>query len=168
MWPDFTNPKTVDYWRVMLEKLHSQVQFDGAWIDMNEPSNFYSGTRKGCPKNSLNYPPYVPNVLGGQLFSKTLCPSAKQYRGNHYDLHNMYGISEAIITSFALVEIRNERRPVTISRATFPGHGHYAAHWTGDVFSTWKDLKLSVARKFCEHHSFYFTSPQENVKRKTN
>ncbi|XP_034250014.1 lysosomal alpha-glucosidase-like [Thrips palmi] len=146
VWPDFTNPKTVDYWRVMLEKLHSQVPFDGAWIDMNEPSNFYSGTRKGCPKNSLNYPPYVPNVLGGQLFSKTICPSAKHYRGNHYDLHNMYGISEAIITSFALVEIRNEKRPVTISRATFPGHGHYAAHWTGDVFSTWNDLKLSVAQ----------------------
>ncbi|XP_026291972.1 lysosomal alpha-glucosidase [Frankliniella occidentalis] len=146
VWPDFTNPKTLDYWTLMLQKLHRQVPFDGAWIDMNEPSNFYSGTIKGCPKNSLNYPPYVPNVIGGQLFSKTLCPSAKHYSGSHYDLHNMYGISEAVFTSFALMKIRNEKRPVTISRSTFPGHGHFASHWTGDVFSTWSDMKLSVAQ----------------------
>lgn len=146
VWPDFTHPKAVDYWKEMLQKLHRQVPFDGAWIDMNEPSNFYSGTKKGCPKNSLNYPPYVPNVLGGQLFSKTLCPSAKHFKGAHYDVHNLYGISEAVVTSFALQEIRNLKRPVTISRATFPGHGYFAAHWTGDVFSTWSDMKLSIAQ----------------------
>lgn len=146
VWPDFTHPKAVEYWILMLKKLHSQVPFDGAWIDMNEPSNFYDGTKKGCSKNSLNFPPYLPNVLGGSLFSKTLCPSAKHYKGTHYDIHNMYGISEAAVTSFAMTEIRTGKRPLTISRSTFPGHGHYSAHWTGDVFSTWNDMKLSIAQ----------------------
>lgn len=45
----------------------------------------------------------------------------------------------------ALSEIRG-KRPVVISRSTFSGHGHYAGHWSGDVFSTWDGLKQSIPR----------------------
>ncbi|XP_076238484.1 lysosomal alpha-glucosidase [Calliopsis andreniformis] len=143
VWPDFSNPKTKDYWYQMMSKMHDSFAYDGAWIDMNEPSNFYNGHKNGCSHNDLDYPPYVPNVDGRLLSTKTLCMNAKQYLGFHYDLHNTYGTSEAIATNYALSKIRN-KRPFIISRSTWVGHGHYAGHWTGDVFSTWHDLKMSI------------------------
>lgn len=36
----------------------------------------------------------------------------------------------------SLVKIRN-KRPFIVSRASWEGHGVYAAHWTGDVYSSW-------------------------------
>lgn len=67
--------------------------------DMNEPSNFYNGRINGCPiNNSLNYPPYLPNVVGNSLASKTVCMDAKHHLGPHYDVHNYYGTAEAAVT----------------------------------------------------------------------
>lgn len=83
----------------MLKSLHTKIEFDGAWIDMNEPSNFLSGSFDGCPPSSLDSPPYVPPVAGGALNYKTMCMSAKHYAGAHYDVHNLFGISEAIMTN---------------------------------------------------------------------
>ncbi|XP_060535181.1 lysosomal alpha-glucosidase-like isoform X2 [Cylas formicarius] len=143
VWPDFTHPNTVDYWTLLIKDFHKQVPFDGAWIDMNEPSNFLNGAVTGCPKSTLESPPYVPAVDGGALNYKTMCMSAKHYAGLHYDVHNLFGYTEAIITHFAMAEVRG-KRPLIISRSTFSGHGHYAGHWSGDVYSTWVAMRQSV------------------------
>lgn len=45
-----------------------------------------------------------------------------------------------------MAEIRG-KRPMVISRSTFAGHGHYAGHWSGDVYSEWHDMRYSVPRK---------------------
>ena len=144
VWPDFTHESTEKYWYTMFKDYHDQVAFDGAWIDMNEPSNFYDGQEHGCEDSQWNNPPYVPRSIdGGKLFHKTLCPSAKQALGRHYDLHNLYGYSEAITTNKVLTDIR-QKRPFIISRSTFPGFGHHAGHWTGDVLSDWSSLHDSI------------------------
>lgn len=31
-WPDFTNPKSILYYTQMMNNLHNQMEFDGAWI----------------------------------------------------------------------------------------------------------------------------------------
>jgi len=81
---------------------------------MNEPSNFVDGSYGGCTSTSLDNPPFTPrmcfnlfsclirlrilillDVLGGNLTSKTLCPSAQQYLSQHYNLHSMYGYFES-------------------------------------------------------------------------
>ncbi|KAK9732122.1 Glycosyl hydrolases family 31 [Popillia japonica] len=93
--------------------------------------------------SSLETPPYVPKVVGGQLNYKTFCMTAQHYAGVHYNVHNLYGITEAIVTSFAMAEIRG-KRPMVISRSTFPGHGRYAGHWSGDVYSEWHDMRYSI------------------------
>lgn len=83
----------------MLRDMHDSFAFDGAWIDMNEPANFLSGSFTGCPKSNLETPPYLPKVVGGALNYKTFCMTAQHYMGVHYDVHNLYGITEAIVTS---------------------------------------------------------------------
>lgn len=68
---------------------------------MNEPSNFVNGDFQGCIfKNSNRWenPQYTPAVDGGLLNYKTICMSAKQHAGLHYNVHNLYGFSEAITT----------------------------------------------------------------------
>ncbi|XP_077022277.1 lysosomal alpha-glucosidase [Tamandua tetradactyla] len=141
--PDFTNPETLAWWEDMVVEFHTQVPFDGMWIDMNEPSNFVRGSQDGCPDNELENPPYVPGVVGGTLQAATLCASSHQHLSTHYNLHNLYGLTEAIASHRALVKARGTR-PFVISRSTFAGHGRYAGHWTGDVWSSWEQLSFSV------------------------
>jgi lysosomal alpha-glucosidase len=58
----------------------------------------------------------------------------------------MFGFTELLSTNAALTSIR-KRRPFVVSRSTFPGHGHFGAHWTGDVLSDWGSMKQSIAGK---------------------
>lgn len=112
---------------------------------MNEPSSFVDGSDRGCPSdNPYDNPPYIPRVLDGQLYDKTLCPSSKQYLSSHYNLHNMYGHFEAIATYDALKSIRDTKRPFVLTRSTFAGTGQYAAHWSGDNDANWQDMFYSI------------------------
>uniref|UniRef100_A0A8B9J0T4 Lysosomal alpha-glucosidase n=1 Tax=Amazona collaria TaxID=241587 RepID=A0A8B9J0T4_9PSIT len=143
VFPDFTNPETREWWHDMVKDFHDQVPFDGMWIDMNEPSNFVEGSQDGCPNNNLEHPPYVPGVFGGRLQAGTICASSQQYLSSHYNLHSLYGLTEAIASHDALLRVRGTR-PFIISRSTFAGHGRYAGHWTGDVGSDWEQLYYSI------------------------
>lgn len=74
------------------------------WQDMNDPSNFLNGTVNGCPNTTLDNPPYLPSVDGQTLYHHTLCMSAKHYNGlAHYDVHNIYGLAEALVTSLWVI-----------------------------------------------------------------
>uniref|UniRef100_A0A671MMY0 Lysosomal alpha-glucosidase n=1 Tax=Sinocyclocheilus anshuiensis TaxID=1608454 RepID=A0A671MMY0_9TELE len=141
--PDFTNPTTQDWWMDCIRVFHSKVPVDGLWIDMNEPSNFVQGSVDGCPDSDLEKPPYTPGVIGGQLNSGTLCVSAQQYLSDHYNLHNLYGLTEAIATHRVLLKVKSTR-PFVLSRSSFPGMGRFSAHWTGDVRSDWEQLRFSI------------------------
>nr|CAD7427819.1 unnamed protein product [Timema monikensis] len=143
VWPDFTHPDSITYWKEMLQSMYDLFEFDGAWIDMNEPANFLDGSTTGCANSTLNSPPYTPAVAGGSLISRTVCMDADQYAGKHYNLHNMYGFTEAIVTSTVLAEIR-EKRPFVISRSSFVGMGVYSGHWSGDITSSWSDMAWTV------------------------
>ncbi|CAL2041467.1 unnamed protein product [Caenorhabditis brenneri] len=136
--PDFLDTKnnTNNWWA---------LPFDGMWIDMNEPSNFDTGTyssmeeqlatsKLSCPISgadaSLEIPPYPTQAVyqrsGEYLFSKTLCMLGKTARRsrNFYDTKNLYGWM--------------------ISRSTFPSSGRYGGHWLGDNTARWEDLQTSV------------------------
>lgn len=143
VFPDFSHPNAQSYWTKLFKDFHAQVPFDGAWIDMNEISNFYNGQINGCPENSsLENPPYIPGGLE-PLRTKTLCMTAKHYTGSHYDEHNLHSFREAAATASALHETTG-KRPFLISRATTTGHGVFGGHWSGDIDSSWEDMRYSV------------------------
>ncbi|XP_075544667.1 lysosomal alpha-glucosidase-like [Dermacentor variabilis] len=142
VFPDFSHPNATAYWMKQFARFHNEVPFDGAWIDMNEPSNFYDGHKDGCPPNQKeDQPPYVPG--GEKLCTKTLCMSDRHYISSHYNVHNIYSQLEARATYKALVQIR-QKRPFIISRATSPGQSVWSGHWSGDISSSWEDMKLSI------------------------
>ncbi|KAL7171216.1 hypothetical protein ACSBR2_035960 [Camellia fascicularis] len=167
--PDFLNPKTVDWWVDEIKRFHELVPVDGLWIDMNEASNFCSGLctipeGKVCPsgtgpgwiccldcknitKTRWDDPPYKINASGLQvpIGFKTIATSAVHYNGvMEYDAHSLYGFSQSVATHKGLLELQG-KRPFILSRSTFVGSGHYAAHWTGDNKGTWDDLKYSIS-----------------------
>ncbi|XP_061829447.1 lysosomal alpha-glucosidase isoform X2 [Nerophis lumbriciformis] len=141
--PDFTNPETRHWWEDCIRAFYAQVPMDGLWIDMNEPSSFVSGSLEGCPDTDVENPPYTPRVIGGRLNSGTLCMSAEQKLSTHYNLHNMYGLTEAFATHSALVKVRG-KRPFVLSRSSFPSIGRFSGVWTGDVRSDWEQLRYSI------------------------
>lgn len=146
VFPDFWNPNATRWWTALAQSFHDEIPFDGLWTDMNEPSNFGTGSLTGCPGgSSLDAPPFVPAVCGGSLQVKTICPSALHHAGTHYDLHSLYGLSMATATEAALRSVRKGKRSIVLSRSTFPSSGKYGLHWLGDNGSQWPDLAYSVA-----------------------
>ncbi|XP_065063012.1 lysosomal alpha-glucosidase-like [Rhopilema esculentum] len=143
VYPDFFHPNAQQYWTEMIDGFQKTIKFDGLWIDMNEPSNFVYGSTQGCPDSSYNTPPYMPSVASGQLPAQTICMTAKQYNGIHYDLHSLYGYSEGVATQNALMSVR-KKRSLVIGRSTFPGSGSHQGHWTGDNHANWDDLYKSI------------------------
>ncbi|XP_069159660.1 sucrase-isomaltase, intestinal-like [Procambarus clarkii] len=167
VFPDFLKPETQAWWINELKIFHELLDFDTLWIDMNEPANFGTNLDKPenwppdqpdwslkCPDNKWDSPPY-PTVmtrtgenLSKRLSEHTLCMSAAQTDGNttymHYNVHSLYGWSETVATYRGLEEVFPDRRPVILSRSTFPGSGQYAFHWLGDNSADWTQMRMSV------------------------
>ncbi|XP_071846318.1 sucrase-isomaltase, intestinal-like isoform X2 [Apostichopus japonicus] len=144
--PDYFLASTQSWWTKQCSDFHNVIDYDGLWIDMNEPANFVDGTLDGCPYNTYNNPPYKPRVLGSVLAEKTTCPDSTQDNGSqlHYDVHSLYGLSQAIQTVPAMRTAIGGKRGIVISRSTFPGIGQYAGHWLGDNWSKWSNLAYSI------------------------
>lgn len=52
-------------------------------------------SRPGGGSTDGDSPP-LPGVVGGTLRAATLCASSRQFLSTHYDLHNLYGLTEAL------------------------------------------------------------------------
>jgi lysosomal alpha-glucosidase len=149
VFPDFTNPATIEYWRMFVQKFITDVPLDGLWLDMNEISCFCDGvcnlTNAGRMVGDVDNPPYVPNNGGQKYLSyKTLKMSAQHHIGSEYNVHNIHPIYQVNATQEILQKVRG-RRPMVVTRSSFAGMGRLAAHWLGDNESTWKSMKLSIA-----------------------
>jgi alpha-glucosidase len=145
--PDFSNPAAAQYWQDYIGEFLQTVAIDGLWIDMNEVSNFLNGAATSNSK--YNSPPYgINNQNSAQwnpLNTKTLSMDSLHYNGvPEYNIHNMYGLTEAIATNSALENIRGKRSFV-LSRSTFPSAGAHTAHWLGDNHATFFDLAASIS-----------------------
>jgi alpha-glucosidase len=144
--PDFLHVNGTEYWTQQVSQFLSGVNYDGLWIDMNEISNFQNGGSFD-PNAAVNNPPYAINNFASKasLDTKTLPMDALHASGNYreYDVHNLYGLSEAIATKIALEKAQGVRSFV-LSRSTFPSSGVHTSHWLGDNHATWQDMWRSI------------------------
>ncbi|KAL6600689.1 glycosyl hydrolases family 31-domain-containing protein [Neocallimastix sp. 'constans'] len=153
--PDWHHPNIVEYWTNEIKLFKDLAMTDGNWIDMNEAASFCNGacnSGSDDPKFKMGEfnprnPPFAINNFGYEapLKTKTLDMDVQYYGGLiDYDIHNMYGHMESIVSYEALLNIDPIKRPFLLSRSTFPGTGRYAAHWLGDNHSWWKDMYYSI------------------------
>ena len=103
-----------------------------------------------------------------RLSDKTICMTTKQGDNGeflHYDVHSLYGYTEAIATKkyvsqllissylriidgivlfYRAVLEATGKRSMVLSRSTFSGSGKYTGHWLGDNFARWSNMGDSI------------------------
>jgi alpha-glucosidase len=118
--PDFSRRDTRTWWGDQHRALvDSGVA--GIWNDMNEPASF-----------------------GAQTISDLARFDNDGRPGTHLEFHNQYGTLEARATYEGLRRLKPNNRPFIVTRAGYTGVQRYASMWTGDTYSTWDQLKVSL------------------------
>ena len=122
VFPDFTNPAVREWWTAWHEDLYCNLGVSGFWNDMNEPAVFHVH-HKTLPDDVMHHHDGHP------------C--------SHRKAHNIYGQQMNRASWDSYKELRPEKRPFLLTRATFSGGQRFAAVWTGDNFSTWEHLQIA-------------------------
>ncbi len=114
--PDFSLPAGRAWWAAYATRFRL-AGFDGAWLDMNDPSTgaaevddmrFQHGTR------------------------------------DHWTYHNLYATGMAEATRDGFLAARPDERPFLLARSAATGSSRYTAVWTGDNVSNWHHLRTSI------------------------
>uniref|UniRef100_A0A8C9N3C3 alpha-glucosidase n=1 Tax=Serinus canaria TaxID=9135 RepID=A0A8C9N3C3_SERCA len=158
--PDFFRNSTLEWYKREILEVYNNpdpsksLKFDGLWTDMNEPAAFMNGAMGGCRNELLNYPPYMPHLghMSVGLIYKTPCMEGLHYLpdgspARHYDVHSLYGWSQARPSLLALQGATQERG-IVISRSTFPSSGRWVGHWLGDNTAAWDQMHKSIIGTF--------------------
>jgi alpha-glucosidase len=121
VFPDFLNSEARKFWTTRVEEFVSESDLDGIWLDMNEPSVFND--------------------------TKTIDENVLHERDNgtkvrHSLVHNAYAYFEAKATFEALNKLRNET--FILTRAGCAGIQKFAAMWSGDNTSSWRNMRLQI------------------------
>jgi len=119
--PDFTNPVVREWWGKLF-KVYTDTGIDGYWNDMNEPAVW-----------GQNIPDLVQFDFDGH---KTTMRQA----------HNVYGMQMVRSTYEGVRKLNPDKRPLTITRATYAGGQRYSTIWTGDNASYDDHMLLGVRR----------------------
>jgi alpha-glucosidase len=114
--PDYSLPEGRDWWATY-SKAFRESGFDGAWLDMNDPST-------GAAE------------LDDMLFQRGTWP--------HWAYHNQYGTGMAQATRDGFLAARPDERPFLLARSAYTGSSRFTAVWTGDNFSSWHHLRTSI------------------------
>lgn len=144
VYPDWLKPETETYWVEQMKALHTQLDFDGVWLDMNEATNFCDGecnpemALESSIQDKLFYIPGARDLNTG-----TIDIDAKHDNGvTEFEAHGTFGLLMGKGTN-AYFKSEN-KRPFILSRSTYSGFGQYGQHWLGDNYATWESMRLSV------------------------
>ena len=165
VFPDFFINEGIELWKSGLNDYDKQLNFDGMWIDMNEPAmigghrgdlaEIVDSSQVTKDKNIYLDIPYLPGEgpLHTSLSHNTISVNAysrkNDPKNNFYTMYNVKSLISKIqikITNEYLNSV--EKRPFIVSRANTIGHGKYAFHWLGDNISTFEMLRWSISGIF--------------------
>jgi alpha-glucosidase len=128
VWPgqvafaDFCQEKVRRWWGT-LHADFAKAGVRGIWDDMNEPAVFETLERT-IPLTAVH------NVDGR--------------RAEHREVHNVFGMLNTRAAYEGMRTLSANLRPFVLTRSGFAGSQRYAATWTGDNYSTWNHMRLSV------------------------
>ncbi|ORX58669.1 hypothetical protein DM01DRAFT_1371693 [Hesseltinella vesiculosa] len=122
-----------------LPEAEQKALFDKWQVALEEQNQYLNTTR------DLISPNYAIANSNGNLSFHGLATSA-QFHGDvaFYDIKSLYGHAMCKVTRNAILEHEPKKRPFLLTRSSFAGTGKSAGHWTGDNFSQWEYLKLSI------------------------
>ncbi|KAG7153671.1 Maltase-glucoamylase, intestinal-like [Homarus americanus] len=123
--PDFLRSSTKEWWKEEIIRLYDTLEFDGLWLDMNEPANF--GTNENKPWNWPHDRPHWSLTWRGETTTTLRCPQP------------VWMVPDPTHTG----EVTG-KRGIVVSRSTFPSSGRWAGHWLGDNLARWPDLHTSI------------------------
>lgn len=117
VFPDFSLPAARDWWAKHVKKF-AALGFDGAWLDMNDPST-----------------------------GSVLCTDMLFNRGrdSHHTFHNQYALGMAMASRKGFETAHPGKRQFLLSRSGYTGISRYAALWTGDNCSNYHYLRNCMA-----------------------
>ena len=165
VFPDFFINEGIELWKSGLNDYDKQLNFDGMWIDMNEPAmigghrgdlaEIVDSSQVTKDKNIYLDIPYLPGEgpLHTSLSHNTISVNAYSRKNDpKNNFYTMYNVKSLI--SKIQIKITNEylnsvdKRPFIVSRANTIGHGKYAFHWLGDNISTFEMVRWSISGIF--------------------
>ena len=117
--PDFTNPRTRDWWREQF-KDYVSLGIQGFWNDMNEIATW------------------------GNMLPENIEMSFEGHKSSIRRGRNLYGFQMARSTYEATKSLMKNRRPFNLTRSGFSGIQRYAAVWTGDNVAYDEHMMLGV------------------------
>ena len=166
VFPDFFNDDMKDLWYYAMNEFYKSIEYDGMWIDMNEPAQLIiiNGTRGEIlpegydydpEKNKYEYIPYIPGYRENEhidIRSHSLSENAKSklYKDDplytSYNFKPLMALMMAENTKKALEDLK--KRSFILSRSTTLGSGRYTFHWLGDNFSRFRDMRNGLTGIF--------------------
>jgi len=127
--PDFSRDRTRKWWGLKHASLFD-AGVSGIWNDMNEPSDFTSGT--GLENRiQMTVPDDLMMDFDGKPQPFSRC-------------HNAYGLLMCRAAYEGFRALKPKERPFMVTRSAYAGIQRYAAVWTGDNHSWWEHLAASI------------------------
>ena len=166
VFPDFFNEDMQYLWNYAMQKFYQSIEYDGIWIDMNEPAQLITindtraeilpeGYDYDPEKNKYEYIPYIPGYREKEhidIRSHSLSENAKSIKTKEDPLYTSYNFKPLMAlmmaenTKWGLEELN--KRSFILSRSTTLGSGRYTFHWLGDNNSRFRDMRNGITGIF--------------------
>ncbi len=165
VFPDLFIKEGQNVWLEGLYDFYQLTNFDGIWIDMNEPAMLYKTDEdigeivnesliNSSYYNIYLHIPYIPGNRTGHtsLNSKSISINAYSKQNNKDNFFTMYNV-KCLISKIQVELTGNylkylKKRPFILSRGNTIGHGKYGFHWLGDNVADFNFLKYSISGIF--------------------
>ncbi len=130
IFPDFTRSEVREWWGD-LHQFYFDLGIEGIWNDMNEPSMM-------LVTDKLDFLPLDEAILQNFYLHDF------GRKSNMMRVRNIYGLAENEGTISGFEKYLPSKRPFVLTRSGYAGVQKYAAIWTGDNWSSFNQIGLSV------------------------